>query len=154
MPTFNFKMTTSFVQVNSKITPQEWHATNYAHYFNSKKEVDQGLLLRNATYDLMNKASSRARKNQLAVTNKLAGRLSDVTNLKAEVDKEHSAVCTEMNALKYHIGLLRNALDATAGPLENPKKAISLRRKRTGNDLVRDQVEIQLHKVRQFFVFS
>ena len=140
-------MQTELVTIGAKLTPQDWKASNYAHYFNSKKELEQSKLLRNATLELCGKAAERARENQLGVTKKLDGRLRDVTSWKSTVDKEKLAVANEMQALRYHISLLKNALRATEVPLEIPKKALAVRRKRTGSDLVRDQVEIELYKV-------
>eukprot|EP00794_Sanderia_malayensis_P020408 gene20408-22421_t len=139
-------MQTEFVLGGTKLTPQDWKAANYAHYYNSSKELEQSKLLRNAALGLCDKASSRARDNQLDVTKRLDYRLRNVTDWKSMVDKEKLAVTNEMQALRYHINLLRNALHATEGPLEIPKKALAVRRKRTGNDLVSDQVEIELYK--------
>ncbi len=67
-------MQTALVQVGTKLTPQDWKAANYAHYFNSSKELEQSKLLRNAALNLCGKASTRARDNQLDVTKKLDGR--------------------------------------------------------------------------------
>jgi len=103
-------------------------------------------LLRDATLHLCEKSAERARNNQIGVTRKLDYRLRDVSGLKGTVDKEKLAVANEMQALRYHISLLKNALAATEIPMEIPKKALALRRKRTGSDLVRDQVEIELYK--------
>ncbi len=138
-------MQTEFITVGTKLTPQDWSAANYAHSYNSKKELEQSKLLRGATLDLIGKAAERARDNQGVVTRKIDKRLQTVTNWKSEVDKEASAVAAEMKALSYHINLLQNALNSTHGPLEIPKKSLSVRRKRTGNDLVRDNVEIELY---------
>jgi len=139
-------MQSELVQVGTKLNPQEWKAANYAHYFNSKKEIEQSKLLRDATFNLCDHSAERARNNQIGVTRKLDYRLRDVSSLKSNVDKEKLAVANEMQALRYHISLLRNAFNATELPLEIPKKALAVRRKRTGNDLVRDQVEIDLYK--------
>ena len=141
-------MQTEIVQIGTKLNPQEWKASNYAHYFNSKKELEQSKLLRDATLNLCGKAAERSRSNQLNVTRKLDSRLQNVSSWKSNVDKEKLAVANEMQALRYHISLLKNALNATEIPLEIPKKALAVRRKRTGSDLVRDQVEIELYKVR------
>ena len=138
-------MQTEFMQVSTKLTPQDWLANNYAHSFNSKKELEQGKFLREATLDLVGKAAERARHHQTKVSGKLDKRLQTVTNWKSEVDKEAHAVAAEMKALSYHINLLQNALNATQVPLEIPKKSLAVRRKRTGNDLVRDTVEIELY---------
>ena len=138
-------MQTEYIQVSSKLTPQDWHAANYSHNYSSKKELEQAKMLRDATMDLVGKACERARQNQTDVTKKIDKRLHKVTNWKSEVDKEAQAVAAEMKALSYHINLLENALNATNNPLEIPKKSLSVRRKRTGNDLVRDDVEIQLY---------
>ena len=141
-------MQSELVQVGTKLNPQEWKAANYAHFFNSKKELEQSKLLRDATLQLCEKSAERARSNQIGVTRRLDYRLRDVSSLKGNVDKEKLAVANEMQALRYHISLVRNALAATEFPMEIPKKALSMRRKRTGSDLVRDQVEIELYKVR------
>ena len=142
-------MQSELVQIGTKLNPQEWKAANYAHFFNSKKELEQSKLLRDATLHLCEKSAERARNNQIGVTRKLDYRLRDVSGLKGTVDKEKLAVANEMQALRYHISLLKNALAATEIPMEIPKKALALRRKRTGSDLVRDQVEIELYKVRR-----
>eukprot|EP00112_Aurelia_sp_Birch-Aquarium-sp1_P022809 Seg6559.1 transcript_id=Seg6559.1/GoldUCD/mRNA.D3Y31 product=Tektin-4 protein_id=Seg6559.1/GoldUCD/D3Y31 len=138
-------MQTEFIQVTSKLTPQDWHAANYAHNYSSKKELEQSKMLRSATMDLLGKSAERARSNQTDVTKKIDKRLQKVTNWKSEVDRESQAVSAEMKALSYHINLLENALNSTENPLTVPKKSLSVRRKRTGNDLVRDNVEIQLY---------
>ena len=140
-------MQSELVQIGTKLNPQEWKAANYAHYFNSKKEVEQSKLLRDTTLHLCERAAERARNNQIQVTRRLDTRLRDVSGWKGSVDKEKLAVANEMQALRYHISLLKNALAATEMPLEIPKKALAVRRKRTGNDLVRDEVEIELYKV-------
>lgn len=143
-------MQTEVIQVGTKFTPQDWKASNFAHYFNSKKELEQSKILRNATLQLCDKSSDRARYNQIGVTRKLDVRLRDVSDWKRNVDKEKLAASNELQALRYHIQLLKNASDATEKPLEIPKKALAVRRKRTGNDLVRDQVEIELYMVSFF----
>ena len=140
-------MQSELVPMGTKLNPQEWKAANYAQYFNSKKELEQSKLLRDATLQLCEKSAERARSNQIGVTRRLDYRLRDVSGLKSSVDKEKLAVANEMQALRYHISLLRNAFAATEMPMEIPRKALAVRRKRTGNDLVRDQVEIELYKV-------
>ena len=82
------------------------------------------------------------------VNNKLDHRLQDINYWKSELEKQHAETVAEIKALQAFIGRLEKALAATEKPLNVAKQCLEFRERRVKIDLVHDNVETHVSKVR------
>jgi len=104
--------------------------------------------VRNASSEVMKETDALSRRTQSANTKKLTERLHDINYWKSELRREIGDMITETDLLCQQKLRLENALRATEIPLHIVTDNLHCRQRRQGIDLVQDNVEIYLLKVR------
>lgn len=87
-------------------------------------------------------------KNQLECSKRLAERLKDIHFWRSELAREISDLLSETEAMLAQKKRLENGLRCTEIPLHIASDNLNCRQRREGNDLVQDDVELNLLKVR------
>jgi len=96
----------------------------------------------------MKETASLSLRTQSANTKRLTERLHDVNYWKSELQREITDMITETDLLWKQKVRLENALRATEIPLHIATDNLHRRQRRQGIDLVQDDVELNLLKVR------
>lgn len=132
----------------SKYAPNEWHESNYAKYYHSFVDRDNAERIRHESKRCANETESTTNKTQAEVTKKLGERIQDINFWKFELEREIRDVIAETDLLLEQKKRLENATRATEIPLHISTDNLNCRQRRTGVDLVQDDVELGLLKVR------
>ena len=132
----------------TKYHPSEWHASNDTNYRQSETERTRSERLRSECERLSSEVEQTTVRVQKEVEHKLSQRISDIHFWKEELDKKIKDVSNEIDAVINFKIELEKAIEATNFPLEVTKRCLMYREKRQAIDLVHDEVEIQLMKVR------
>lgn len=138
------------VQPSPKYVPEEWHASNHLQYFTAEKERAAAERLRDESERLRVEIEVRTVETQQDVNKKLEQRLNDINFWKSELDNEQQATLNEIDMMLNYKTRLSRALADTELPLMIAQQCLVNREKRQGVDLVHDNVEMQLLKVRGF----
>jgi len=104
--------------------------------------------VRNASSDVIKETEALTLRTQSANTKRLSERLHDINYWKSELQREITDVIAETDILCQQKLRLENALRATEIPLHIATDNLHCRQRRQGIDLVQDEVEINLLKVR------
>ena len=91
---------------------------------------------------------AQTQKTQAESTKKLAERLKDINFWKFELNREINDMITETDSLLEQKKRLESALRATEIPLHIATDNLNCRQKRQAIDLVQDDVELNLLKVK------
>lgn len=145
--------TSSFVQKNSMYTPNQWRTSNIQNVTNGERERATAERLRDECARLRTETAIRTNRTQLDVNNKLDGRITDVNFWKEELNRQHREIVEEIKMLQQFIGRLERALAATEKPLNVTRQNLDYRTRRVKIDLVHDNVEEVLIKVRPVFPY-
>ena len=140
--------TSSFVHKNSMYTPNQWRTSNTHNVSNGERERATAERLRDECARLRTETAIKTNRTQLDVNNKLDGRITDVDFWKQELNREHREIVEEIKMLQQFIGRLERALAATEQPLNVTRQNLDYRTRRVKIDLVFDNVEEILNKVR------
>lgn len=136
------------VQLPPKYTPEEWHASNHLQYFNAEHERAAAERLRDESFRLAHETEVRTRQTQLDVNKKLDQRITDINFWKAELDQKQEETEDEISTMLQFKARLEKALGDTELPLMIAQQCLANRERRMKVDLVHDNVEMQLQKVR------
>lgn len=131
-----------------KYTPAQWRTSNVFNVSSGEKERATAERLRDECSRLRTETSLQTHRTQLDVNNKLERRIYDINYWRTELEKQHAETVNEIKALQAFIGRLEKALAATEKPLNVAKQNLTLRERRVKIDLVHDNVESHLSKVR------
>ena len=112
------------------------------------KIVVSHMQVRNASSDVIKETEALTLRTQSANTKRLSERLHDINYWKSELQREITDVIAETDILCQQKLRLENALRATEIPLHIATDNLHCRQRRQGIDLVQDEVEINLLKVR------
>jgi len=104
--------------------------------------------VRHVASDVIKETEALSMRTQSANTKRLAERLHDINYWKAELQREITDIISETDLLCQQKLRLENALRATEIPLHIATDNLHCRQRRQGIDLVQDDVEICLLKVR------
>lgn len=135
----------------SKLPPRyavsDWHTSNKLLRTNAER-------LRNASHDirqdarrLRNETENHTRWTQHDTNTKLDKRIDDINEWKEALQRCLDNTQREIEALQDEKMKTERALDAKKLPLDIAVECLMLRENRVGIDLVRDEVEEQIHKV-------
>ena len=133
---------------SAKYNTSEWHEGNYAKFYQSFVDRDQAERVRHESKRTRNETDATANKTQADVTKKLAERCKDIQFWKSEEEREIRDVIEETALQLTQMKRLENALRCTEIPLHIATDNLNCRQRRQGLDLVQDDVEISLLKVR------
>lgn len=142
------------VQPPPKYTPEEWHASNHLQYFNAEHERAAAERLRDESFRLAHETEVRTRQTQLDVNKKLDQRITDINFWKAELDQKQEETEDEISTMLQFKARLEKALADTELPLMIAQQCLANRERRMKVDLVHDNVEMQLQKVRTYLFSS
>ena len=110
--------------------------------------------VRHGASDVIKETEALSLRTQSANTKRLAERLHDINYWKSELQREIADMITETDLLCQQKLRLENALRATEVPLHIATYNLHCRQRRQGIDLVQDEVELYLLKVRMSQPFS
>ena len=139
------------VQPPPKYTPEEWHASNHLQYFNAEHERAAAERLRDESLRLAHETEVRTRQTQLDVNKKLDQRITDINFWKSELDQKQEETEDEISTMLRFKARVEKALADTELPLMIAQQCLANREKRMKVDLVHDNVEMQLQKVKTCF---
>ena len=136
---------------SKKVPPRyavsDWHTSNKILRTNAER-------LRNASHDvrqearrLRNETDNHTRWTQHDSNTKLEKRIDDINEWREALERCLDDTQREIAALQAEKEKTERALDAKKLPLNVAIECLMLRENRDGIDLVRDEVEEQLHKV-------
>lgn len=131
-----------------KYSPQQWRTSNVMNVSSGETERATAERLRDECSRLRTETSLLTHRTQMDVNNKLDHRLQDINYWKSELEKQHAETVAEIKALQAFIGRLEKALAATEKPLNVAKQCLEFRERRVKIDLVHDNVETHVSKVR------
>ncbi len=133
---------------SAKYNPPEWHETNYAKFYQSFADRDNAERVRHESKRTIKETEAQTQKTQTESTKKLAERLKDINFWKFELNREIQDMIAETDLLFDQKKRLENALRATEIPLHIATDNLNCRQKRQGVDLMQDDVELNLLKVK------
>jgi len=136
------------VQSPQRYHPDDWKRSNQLHYGSADRGRAQAERLRAETERMCKAVDDQTTKTRNDVENKFAGRVRDITFWKQELERKIEENTVETNLLIDAKACLEEALRSTDFPLQVANTCLSYRTGRMGIDLVHDDVEIQLRKVR------
>lgn len=134
--------------------PSEWNTSNQLNYQQSEKERTASERQRAESERLRQETEEITLCTQRDVSHKFSQRLQNVTFWKQEVETKVKEIQLEIDAVQERKQELEKALHNTNQPLGVAKRCLDFRQKRMGIDLVHDEVEIQLMKVRYGNAYS
>lgn len=136
------------VQSPPKYLPSDWHSSNRHNQSSAERERAAAERLRAECDRLRRETDASTARTQQSTEHKFSQRIRDVQFWKTELEQKLADNASETELLLQRKEQLEQALVATQFPLEVAKQCLGLREQRTSIDLVRDNVEIHLLKVR------
>lgn len=140
------------VQSPPKYLPKEWHASNHLNYSKAEKERAASERLRAECERLRRETEATTVRTQRNIEHKLSQRLRDINFWKEELENKLANNAEETKLLLERKEQLEKALMSTQFPLEVASSCLGYREKRIGPDMVHDDVEIGLVKVRALYL--
>ena len=131
-----------------KYHPSEWHASNELNYTRAEDERSAAERLSAECDRLRKETDATTLRVQQDVEHKLSQRLRDIDFWKEELERKVEENVDETRELLEKKEQLERALVATQFPQQVAQSCLAFREKRQSIDLVHDEVEIQLMKVR------
>ena len=132
----------------TRYTIHEWTGSNANQYLTSSTERTSSLNLRLESERLRCETADRTRRTQNDINAKLQDRIENITYWKTEVDRQLQKTDQEIANLMASKKQLEQAHVATQLPFEVATTCLKHREGRLSIDLVHDDVEVQLLKVR------
>ena len=132
----------------TRYTPNDWMNSNQGNYLASDRVRSTAERLRMDTVRLCRDTDDKTRRTQSDVGKRLGERISDIQFWKTELSNETDQMIAEINALVEAKRVLEKALQETENPLHISQECLYHREKRQGIDLVHDNPEKELIKVR------
>ena len=135
-----------------KIPPRfavsDWHTSNAIIRTNAERQRDASHRVRQESRFLRNETDNHTRWTQHDSNTKLEKRIHDINNWKKSLERCLAETDAEIALLQQEKERTERALEAKKVPLDLTLECLMLRENRQNIDLVRDEVEAQLHKVR------
>ena len=124
----------------------DWVTSNKLLSLNAERIRDSSHTIRQEARKLRNQTDSNTRWTQHDSNTKLEKRIDDINEWKESLERCLQETDKEIEALQKEKNNLEVALEAKQLPLNIAVECLMLREEREGIDLVRDNVEHQLHK--------
>uniref|UniRef100_A0A4W3HWY8 Tektin n=1 Tax=Callorhinchus milii TaxID=7868 RepID=A0A4W3HWY8_CALMI len=128
--------------------PEEWHQNNFSKYYQSFADRDTAENLRHESKKLISDTEKRTQDTQAESTKRLGERLQDIFFWKSELKREIEDLTAETELLREQKRRLEVALDANEIAFFITNDNLENRERRQGPDLVKDEVEDELIRVR------
>ena len=136
------------IQSPPKYHPAEWHDSNRLNSSRAELERAAAERLRAECARLRKETEETTLSTQQSIDHKFVQRIRDIDFWKEELQRKLSENAAETELLLERKEQLERSLAATQFPLEVAQRCLSFRENRMTIDLVHDDVEIQLMKVR------
>ena len=136
------------VKSPQKYNLSEWHTSNRLNYSSAEKERAAAERLRAECERLRKETDATTARTQQDTAHKFSQRLRDVDFWKTELQHKLADNGSETELQLQRKEQLEQALVSTQFPLEVAQTCLGLREQRMAIDLVRDDVEVQLLKVK------
>ena len=127
----------------------DWHTSNTIIRTNAERQRDSSHRVRQESRFLRNETDNHTRWTQHDSNTKLEKRIHDINNWKRDLERCLAETDAEIALLQQEKERTERALEAKKVPLDITLECLMLRESRQSIDLVRDEVEGQLHKVRK-----
>lgn len=124
----------------------DWHTSNKILCTNAERLRDSTHTIRQEARRLRNETDNHTRWTQHDSNTKLEKRIDDINEWRESLEKCLNDMDKEIEDLQAEKKRVEIALDAKKLPLDITIECLMLRENREGIDLVRDNVEEQLHK--------
>uniref|UniRef100_A0A4W4GQK4 Tektin n=1 Tax=Electrophorus electricus TaxID=8005 RepID=A0A4W4GQK4_ELEEL len=134
--------------LSTRYMPDDWHKSNQSNFRESESSRNSAERLRRDTIRLIQDREQLTRRTQENTSRNLGERLNDISFWRAELHHEIDNMVTEIATLTEVKRRLERALAETEGPLQVSQECLFHREKRMAIDLVHDDVEKDLIKVR------
>lgn len=139
-------MALSMNKLPPRYAVSDWHTSNKLLRTNAERLRDASHTVRQEARRLDNETDNHTRWTQHDTNTKLEKRIDDINLWRASLQKCLIDTDTEIGALQAEKQRTEAALDAKRVPLDVAIECLMLRENRVSIDLVRDEVENQLHK--------
>ncbi len=139
--------------VRNKLPPRyavsDWHTSNKIVSSNAERLRNSSHTIRQEARSLRNQTENHTRWTQHDTNTKLEKRIDDINEWKEALERCLADTDKEIESLQVEKEKTERALEAKQLPLDVAIECLMLRENRIGIDLVRDEVEEQLHKVNE-----
>ncbi len=132
----------------TRYTPNDWMTSNQSNYMASDRVRSGSERVRLDTTRLVREVDDRTRRAQSEVGKRLGDRIGDIQFWKTELANETDNMITEIDCLNRCKLALEKALGETENPLHIAQECMYNREKRQAIDVVHDNVEKELIKVK------
>lgn len=140
---------------NPKIPPRfamsDWHTSNTVIRTNAERQREASHQIRQEGRWLRNETDNHTRWTQHDSNTKLEKRIDDINDWRKSLERCLAETDHEIALLQVEKERTERALEAKKVPLDIALECLMLRENRLNIDLVRDEVESQLHKVKHNF---
>ena len=133
---------------STRYTTHEWNNSNATQYLNSGTERSAAETLRQDAERLRCETAERTRRMQNDINSKLQMRINNISYWKTEVERQLQATNQEISNLLASKKQLEQSHVSTQLPHDVATTCLKHREGRISIDLVHDDVEVQLLKVR------
>jgi len=130
----------------NKYTPDDWHNTNYARYYQSFTDRDHCDRVQNTSKKTIGETEALTNKTQADTTENIRARLRDIEYWKHELKRTIDDMIAEIKLMHGEKERLESALRATEIPLHIATECLEARQGRQETDAVKDGVEAALIK--------
>ncbi|EDO37357.1 predicted protein, partial [Nematostella vectensis] len=135
---------------NPNIPPRfavsDWHTSNQIIRTNAERQREASHRVRQESRFLRNETDNHTRWTQHDSNTKLEKRIDDINDWKRSLERCLAETDNEIALLTREKERTERALEAKKVPLDITLECLMLRENRQSIDLVRDEVEAQLHK--------
>lgn len=142
------KMALTDPKLPPRFAVSDWHTSNTVIRTNAERQRDASNRVRQESRFLRNETDNHTRWTQHDSNTKLEKRIHDINNWKKSLVRCLAETDDEIALLQQEKERTEQALEAKKVPLDITLECLMLRENRRNIDLVRDEVEGQLHKVR------
>lgn len=130
----------------TKFAPADWHTSNHVIASSAERQQSIARDVREQSKIVQNETDNKTRWTQHNTNTKLDGRIGDVSDWKETLTRTLTDTENEIEKMTEHKGRCDEAHKAKDLAIEVVLECLSLREQRVSIDLVRDEVEAELHK--------
>ena len=132
----------------TRYTPKDWYQTQMTNYLTSDKMRSAAERLRADTQRLAREKEELSKRNQQESDKRLGERMNDIDFWKQELDKEKDKMVKKINQVESKRRDIEKQLHETENQLKVAQENLYEREKRQGIDIVHDNVERELIRVK------
>lgn len=132
----------------TRYSNNDWLQSNQSLYQSSNRVRGASELLRSDSFRLCWETDDKTKRTQQDVGKKLGQRIGDIQYWKTEVQNEMDNMVAEIDALHKAKCCLERALSEVENTMHIDQECLYFREKRQGIDLIHDEVENELIKVK------